>query len=94
MTRRQLAVVMTGLALVMFAVILAQKNECVRGRASRIDNADGWTAHRNYISAVLDASSVKGDVKSAASEALIVYDRISKSLTARARVDCGLTGLF
>jgi hypothetical protein len=61
---------------------------CARGKLDRADNAAGWTAHRKYISHVTSAASVKEDVKVAAREAIVTYERISLDLSRRARLDC------
>jgi Na+-transporting NADH:ubiquinone oxidoreductase subunit NqrB len=62
---------------------------CENNRSDRIDNAAGWTAHREYIKKVTGAASVKEDVKHAARTANQTYTRISTSLTKRADIDCG-----
>jgi hypothetical protein len=64
------------------------RKSCERGRASNIDNRDGWTAHRDYIQGVLRASSVMGDVKAAATKASGTYARVSDRLTERSEIVC------
>ena len=63
---------------------------CERGKQDRADAAAAWTAHRRYLGKVLQAGSVKGDVKRAARDALRTYDRIVASLDSRTgrHLDC------
>lgn len=61
---------------------------CEASKDDRIDNAAAWTAHGKYITKVTGAASVREDVKSAARMANRTYQRISRSLTSRARVSC------
>lgn len=70
------------------AIVDSQRAGCERGKLDRSANADGWTAHQRYIEAVLEASSVKGDVKEAARRAIGTYMRISGDLRRRARIEC------
>lgn len=70
------------------ALVDSSRQACERGKLDRADNAAGWTAHRVYITHVTSAASVKEDVKSAAREANRTYERISRELTKRARLDC------
>lgn len=70
------------------AIVKSAREMCVQAKVDRIDNADGWTAHSEYIGKVTAAASVKEDVKHAARKARRTYTRISASLSIRARVDC------
>lgn len=70
------------------SVVVSSRAACERTKLDRADNAAGWTAHRNYITQVTGAASVKEDVKAAARGAVKTYARISVSLTERSLIDC------
>ncbi len=86
--RRLLMVVVVIGALLITANRLMAHRACESSRKDRIDNAAGWTSHREYIQKVTGAASVKEDVKSAAREANLTYTRVSARLTNRADVNC------
>lgn len=69
-------------------IVHSQRLGCKRGKLDRQDNADFQNAHAVYITRVTDARSVQQDVKDAANEALMTFERTSASLTRRAKIDC------
>lgn len=69
-------------------VVQASRLGCERNKLDRKDNADFQRAQALYILRVTSAASVKEDVKRAARTALKTFNRTSKSLEHRARIDC------
>lgn len=61
---------------------------CERRRIADRRGALSWKAHRDYLLAVLDAASVKGDVKRAASIALRTHRKTVRVLMRFADIDC------
>jgi hypothetical protein len=70
------------------SVVDASRLGCERSKLDRKDNADFQWAQARYILKVSGAASVKADVKRAARTALKTFNRTSKSLERRARIDC------
>lgn len=70
------------------ALVDSQRAGCERGKLDRIDNAAFQRAHKIYIDRVVLAQSVKADVKRAAREAVITYNRTAESLSKRAKINC------
>jgi hypothetical protein len=68
--------------------VTAQRAGCERGKLDRQANADFQRAHKKYIDKVVLAKSVEEDVKRAAREAVLTYNRTSAELTERAQIDC------
>lgn len=69
-------------------VVEANRAACERSKLDRIDDAAGWTAHRDYIQNLTQAASIKEDIKREARVVIKVYERISVDLTKRSLVDC------
>jgi hypothetical protein len=61
---------------------------CERSRSSNRDNAQGWTAHVQYVSSVTQAASVKEDVKRAARREIARLEVVAARLRDRASVSC------
>lgn len=72
------------------ALVDSQRKACERGKLDRREIARALRAQSTYLNSVLGASSVKADVKSAASIAHMAYDRSASSLESRTgdRLDC------
>lgn len=69
-------------------IVNAAREACENSKLDRIDNAASWTAHRDYITSVTAARSVKEDVKRAARKANLTYTLTSAGLRVRANIDC------
>lgn len=69
-------------------LVTSQRAGCERGKLDRIDNAAFQRAHKVYIDKVVLAQSVKEDVKEAAREAVVTYNRTAESLSQRAKINC------
>jgi hypothetical protein len=61
---------------------------CERNKLDRSDVAAFQRAQTTYITSVTGAASVHEDVKRAARKAILTFDRTSKGLTARSKIDC------
>lgn len=69
-------------------LVYSQRAGCERGKLDRIDNAAFQRAHKIYIDRVVLAQSVKADVKRAAREAVITYNRTAANLYRRSKINC------
>jgi hypothetical protein len=69
-------------------VVNAQQRGCARNKLDRSDNAAFQQAQATYITKVTAAKSVHEDVKRAAREAVVTFNRTSAGLTKRAGIDC------
>lgn len=66
----------------------SQRAGCERGKLDRIDNAAFQRAHKKYIDKVVLAKSVEEDVKEAAREAVLTYNRTAANLSKRSKINC------
>lgn len=71
-------------------LVTSQRAGCERGKLDRIDNAKFQKAHRKYINKVVLAKSVEEDVKEAAREAVMTYNKTAKRLSKRSKINCQL----